>query len=336
MEPRSRIDAFGATSLVGFSFVLAVNQVVIHLMNEGVQPVFFAGVRSALAAAVIAAVMLAQGRSPRLERAVLGPGLLIGLLFAAEFVCLFLALDLTGVTRVSVIFYSMPVWLSLMAHFLLPGERMGALKALGLALAFAGVAWAILSREGASAGEGSLAGDLLALGAAWGWAGVALCARATRLRAARPETQLLWQVAVSAPVLLLLAPLFGPALREPEAWHLAGGAFQVALASVGFLFWFRLLSIYPASGVASFSFLAPVFGVGLGWLLLGESVGPPLLGAAALVAVGLVLVNRPAGAPAAIPLPPDPVAVPLPPEPKPPQVPQKVAATTSSGAGGRA
>ena len=39
------------------------------------------------------------------------------------FLFLFLALDLTAVSRASVIFYSMPVWFAIMAHFGLPSER---------------------------------------------------------------------------------------------------------------------------------------------------------------------------------------------------------------------
>jgi drug/metabolite transporter (DMT)-like permease len=54
-----------------------------------------------------------------------------------------------------------------------------------------------------------------------------------------------------------------------------------------------MLTIYPASSVAAFSFLGPIFGVFFGWLLLGESIGPSLLGALALVAAGLWLISRP-------------------------------------------
>jgi len=103
---------------------------------------------------------------------------------------------------------------------------------------------------------------------------------------------------VSGVVLVAIAPLFGPLWRDPTALHFAGLAFQVVVVvSAGFVFWLWLLSIYPAASVASFSFLAPIFGVGLGWLLLGEEVGLSLLGALALVAVGLVLINRPAQVP---------------------------------------
>lgn len=64
------------------------------------------------------------------------------------------------------------------------------------------------------------------------------------------------------------------------------------MVAIAFLFWFWLMSIYPASSVASFSFLSPVFSVLLGWLILGERVGPSIWGALGLVALGLVLINR--------------------------------------------
>lgn len=52
----------------------------------------------------------------------IGAGVLAGVVFSAEFICLYLALGLTTVTRVSVIFYSMPVWMVAVAHFALPGS----------------------------------------------------------------------------------------------------------------------------------------------------------------------------------------------------------------------
>ena len=216
----------------------------------------------------------------------------MGLFFAAEFLFLFLALDLTTVVRTSILFYSMPVWMALMAHVGLPGERITAQKGVGLALAFAGTAWAILDRGGA-AGKASLLGDLCALGGALGWAGTAYMARGSAMVRERPEMQLFWMVLVSGPVLLLLAPAFGPLIRDLQPLHFAGLFFQVVIVvTAGFIAWLWLLSIYPASGVASFSFLTPVFGLTLGWLLLDEPIGPGILGAATLVCVGIVLINR--------------------------------------------
>ena len=294
MERKDHIDAFGAAALIGFALLLAFNQVVIKVTNGGLQPVFFAGLRSLGAIFCIYAWMRFRGIPLDFAPGTRWPGILAGLIFAAEFICLFTALDLTTVTRTSVIFYSMPVWLAIAAHFLLPGERITPRKGAGLILAFGGTAWAILDRGAGADGQASLLGDLAALGAAVGWASIALVARATRLKELRPEMQLMWQVAVSAPVLLIAALFFGELVRDLQPIHLLGLAFQiVVVVSAGFVFWFWLLRIYPAAGVASFSFLAPIFGVMLGWLMLDEPVGPVIFGSVALVAAGILLINWP-------------------------------------------
>lgn len=128
MNKKPNIDAFGAISLTGFALLLAFNQVVIKVVNDGLQPVFFAGLRSVGGALIIFAWMWARGLSRHIAPGTVLPGILIGVVFAIEFVCLFWALDLTSVTRTSVIFYTMPMWLVLAAHFLIPGDRLTAQK----------------------------------------------------------------------------------------------------------------------------------------------------------------------------------------------------------------
>ena len=292
MPRKENMDAFGAAALIAFAFLFGVNQVTIKLVNDGLQPVFAAGLRSLGAIPCIWLWMAWNGRRVRFEPGTRAAGLLLGLLFSFEFVCLFMALDLTTVSRSSVIFYSMPIWLALGAHLMIPGDRITPRKALGLALAFAGVALAFADRGANGAGY-SLAGDLFALGGAVGWAALALCARVSAISRVRPEMQLMWQVLVSAPVLLLLAPAFGPLVRDLTAAHVAGLTFQIVfVVTLGFIGWLWLLSVYPASSVASFSFLIPIVSLFLGWQVLGEQVGPSLLAACALVAVGIVLINR--------------------------------------------
>lgn len=291
MQRKDRLDAFGGSILLGVTTLLAFNQILVKLVNQGLQPVFFAGLRSALAVFFVLAWLVYKRRPPRLRRATFGPGVLMGAVFAAEFLCLFIALDLTTVGRAAVIFYSMPVWFAIMAHFGL-GERITPLKALGLCLAFTGAAWAIV--VGSASGEGSLIGDLFALGGAWGWAGTAYIARRPVMRAEGPEMQLFWMVLVSGPLLLLAAPLFGPLIRDLQPVHLAGLVFQASVVVAGgFITWLWLLSVYPASTVASFSFLTPILSILLGALIFGESVTWPILGSSALVAAGIVLINRP-------------------------------------------
>ncbi|NEU34958.1 EamA family transporter, partial [bacterium LRH843] len=75
-------------------------------------------------------------------------GILLGVLFAIEFSCIFFALDLTTVARTSILFYTMPVWLGFAGHFLLEGERLTPMKLAGQGLAVLGVAIAVLDRGG--------------------------------------------------------------------------------------------------------------------------------------------------------------------------------------------
>jgi drug/metabolite transporter (DMT)-like permease len=293
---KDRLDAFGLTALLAVQVLLAFNQLIIKLVNVGLQPVFFAGLRSLLAIGFIWAWLVWRGRPPKLRRASLGAGLLIGALFAAEFLFLFLALDLTSVGRSALIMYSMPVWFALLAHFGL-GERITPIKAVGLAFAFLGCAAAILSRP--DTGEASLAGDLCALAAAWGWALTAYIARRPVMRAEGPEMQLFWMVLVSAPILLLASLFFGPLIRDLHPLHIVGLVFQSSVVVAGgFIAWLWLLSVYPGSTVASFSFLTPVFAIGLGAVFFGETVTGSILLAVILVAFGIVLINRPTRPPA--------------------------------------
>ncbi|WP_147104609.1 DMT family transporter [Tateyamaria sp. syn59] len=290
MTRKSHIDLIGAVALTLFSLNFGFNQVVIKVANEGFQPVFMAGLRSFGGLVLLALWMWARGISMRLPAEGRVGGIIAGLLFAVEFICLFIALDLISVARTSILFYSMPVWLALGAHVFLPGERLTGVRVVGLGFAMGGVVLALLDRDAA---QGNLLGDLFALGAALCWAGIALCVRVTQLSRIPAEQQLLWQLLISTPVLILLAPYFGPLLRNLEVVHIIGLGYQIVfIASFGFLFWFFLMKIYPASGVASFSFLSPVFAVVLGWVILGEDISATIWLALGLVAVGLVLINR--------------------------------------------
>ena len=300
LERKDRIDAFGAVVLVCFSMLLGLNQSLVKIVNEAFAPAFQAGLRSLCAFPVVLIFALAFRRRLSVTDGSLFPGIVTGILFAGEFILLFQALDYTTVARASIFFYTMPFWVALGAHFLIPGDRLTPQKLLGLALAVAGVALA-LARNAAPATEHALLGDLMCLIGAVGWAGIALIARTTSFSKSSPEMQLIYQLAVSAPLMIGFAVFFGETVRAPEAMHYALFAFQVlVVVSVGFLTWFWILSIYPASDMASFSFLAPVFGVLFGWAIFGDPLTWTIVAALSLVAVGIVLVNR---KPRARPLP---------------------------------
>jgi len=290
MSRKTSIDLYGGAALLALSLMLGLNQVLIKVTNDGLQPVFSAGLRSSVAFFCVLAWAMWRGKTLTIRDGSLIAGMITGVLFAVEFVFLFLALDYTTVARVSIFFYSMPIWMTIGAHLFLPDERITPQKMLGLSLSMIGVAWAFADR---GAGGGSIIGDILCTIGAMCWAAIGLIARVSKMNRAVPEMQLLYQLSVSAVILLPLSLLFGPLIRDLQAIHIPLFMIMaIGVVSIGFLSWFKILSIYPASEMASYSFLAPVFGVIFGWLFLDEKIGVTIIGALTLVSLGIVLINR--------------------------------------------
>lgn len=105
---------------------------------------------------------------------------------------------------------------------------------------------------------------------------------------------LFYQVIVAAVGL----PLLSLALGEPWNWHWSGfAATSLALqtligAFASYLVWMWLLAHYPATRISAFVFLTPLFALAAGAIWLREPVSGSLIAALALVALGIVLVNR--------------------------------------------
>lgn len=288
---RAGIDAFAASAMLLLTLSWGLNQVLIKVANVGYNPVFLAVGRSALAAILVFA--WCQWRGIRLfERdGTLVAGLLVGVLFGAEFVLIFFGLDFTSAARGTLMINTMPFWVLLGAHFWL-GERMNPTRLGGLLLAFAGVVLVFSDRLGP--GAGGLTGDLMLLAAGALWAATTIAIKMSKLSAVSAEKTLLYQLVVSAVFAAPLIPLAGPLLREPS-WLSTGSLLVQAVYIVAFTYvvWFWLVGRYPASGLSSFTFLSPVFGVLFAVVLLGEPFSWRILTALLLIAAGLVIVNRP-------------------------------------------
>jgi drug/metabolite transporter (DMT)-like permease len=291
---RRPLDATGFWLLFGLSVVFAGNNILVKLGTGAFQPVAMASLRSAIALVAVAGWMVWRGLPFRPD--LWKPGLMIGVFFAAEFFLLFIALDMTTLVRAAILFYAMPLWTAVLAHLLIPGERLTPVRTLGFLTGFAGVALTLAGQAGGMAAVqgGNLTGDLLALTGGLFWALILITARRTRFAAAEPETVLFWQLLVSAPLLAAAAPIYGGEwFRAVDGWQVANLVAQgLGVAGGGFLLWFWLLRRYPAGSVASFGFLTPVLSVGLAWVVLAEPVSGTTPVAVALLAVGLWLINR--------------------------------------------
>ena len=90
---------------------------VIKLVNLGLNPIFFAGIRSFIAFIFIIIWMKLFNKPIVFNSKYTKISFIAGLIFALEFLFLFLALDFTTVSRNSIIYYSMPLWLTILLFF---------------------------------------------------------------------------------------------------------------------------------------------------------------------------------------------------------------------------
>ena len=294
MQKKTKIDAFGAIALICFSLLLGINHVVIKIVNLGLNPIFFAGIRSFIAFIFIIIWMKLVNKPIVFNSKYIKISFIAGIIFALEFLFLFLALDFTTVSRNSIIYYSMPLWLTILLLFTKNNEKISFLKFLGLILAFIGVVLSVTNfKINLILNSPNLIGDILAFLAALFWALLIIIAKNSSFSKVSPEMQLLWMVMVSGPILTIFSLFIEDPIRNFQLIHIWGIIFQsIIVVAGGFLFWLWLLSKYPASGVASFSFLTPIFTIFFGWLILGEVMTFDFVVAAFLVISGLILINR--------------------------------------------
>lgn len=279
--------------LVVLCAVWGVQQTAIKVANAGLSPLFQSGFRSLGATVLVGLWALGRG-VPLFQRdGTLWAGVLVAALFAGEFGFIYWGLTYTTAARGVIFLYTAPFFVALGAVFLLPEETLRRRHWLGMALAFAGVL-ALFGENLLQPLAGAWIGDLMLCAAAILWAATTLVIKASRLATIAPEKTLLYQLAGSAVLLPLVALARGEAgVVALTATVLGSLVFQiVVVASASYLAWFWLIRHYPATRLASFSFLTPIFGVLAGGLLLGEPLTPAVWLALALVGAGIHVANR--------------------------------------------
>ena len=303
-QRRDRLDGVAIALLVLLCALWGFQQVIVKVAAaQGLPPVLQATLRS-IGATVLSCLWIwwrqgGNGLARMFRRdETTGPGLLLAAVFGVEFVMLYAGLNLTSASRSVLFLYTAPFFTALGAHVFLPEERLRPMQALGLTIAFAGVAAAFM--DGLLRGHGNLLGDALCGGAALLWGASNVITKASPgLRHTDASRLLLYQIGGSVPVLLLGTVLLGQAAPSPDVTLLAwlGLAYQiVVVAFASYLVWYWLLLTYPAAKVSSFTFLTPLFGILGGGLALDEPLSAALLLGLTAIALGLRLINRPASA----------------------------------------
>ena len=290
---KSHLDTLSISLLLACCLFWGFQQVLVKATLAEVAPAFQAAIR--FAGATVLLLLWCAWRGIKLFGAdgSLRAGLLAGSLFAAEFACLYVGLQYTSASRLTVFLYTSPFWVAALLPIWVKSEKLRPVQWTGLACAFAAVAFAL--REGFSAGGASTwVGDVMALAAGMLWGLTTVVIRASSLTRVSAEKLLFYQIAVSTVTL----PLLSLALGERWSWRFSAfAATSLVLQTVvgafaSYLAWMWMLGRYPATKISVFVFLTPLFALLFGVLWLNEAATPSLLAALVLVALGIVLVNR--------------------------------------------
>lgn len=294
MERKQHLDSTAVVILLGCCVLWGLNQVAAKAALTEIGPLWQAALRSGLAGALVWAFAAARGIALFRRDGSLPGGLLAGLLFAAEFACIFVGLQYTTASRMVVFLYLSPFVVALGMPLISPAERLTKRQAVGLLVAFGAVAFAFGEGLHGTGQTMQWLGDALGVFAALLWGGTTLAIRATKLSSASAEKTLLYQLAVSAVALAAGAMATGESIPLDWSWRLLGlFGFQAVIVSfASYLLWFWLIRHYPATKLSSFTLSTPLFGLIAGALLLGEPITPRLMLALAGLAAGIVMVNR--------------------------------------------
>lgn len=282
---------------------------------DGIPPFTGVALRFSLAGALLLLLVPVLGVRFRWDRRELGLWALNGLFsFTLSYGIVYWAEQWVPSGLVSVLWATFPLWVALLAHPFLPGERLTVRQSLGVLLGFGGVVVIFsedLSRlavepavvESAAAGPGA--------GPGWAGPGLAVAAAVVLLS---PLVSAVANVAVKRwgegihPLSLTAVPMLGTGLvMGVVAWTTedlstvrfdaltVGSVLYLAVfgSAVTFTLYFWLLSRLPATRLSLITYAIPVVAVIVGTVALDEPITLRIgLGAALVVAGVAVAVRR--------------------------------------------
>jgi drug/metabolite transporter (DMT)-like permease len=293
-DRKSHLDTRAMGLLIACCAFWGLQQILIKSTVREVPPMWQATLR--MTGAVLLLLLWCRLRGVALfgRDGTLASGLLVGALFAGEFICMYIGLQYTAASRLTVFLYTAPFVVALLLPRVVPSERLGGLQWLGLALAFGGIVVAFGESFTHAVDRRQLQGDALGLAGGVLWGLTTLAIRSGRLATASAEKTLFYQLGTTAVVVPIVSVLLGET-REFGYSAVAWGsiALQTVIgAFASYLTWMWLLRHYPATRISSFTFLTPLFALAFGVMLLDEPLTLQLVLAMAGVGVGLLLVNR--------------------------------------------
>jgi drug/metabolite transporter (DMT)-like permease len=292
MESKDYLDLKAVVTLIIVTLLWGFNYPVIKYSNQGVSPIFASTLRSVIAS--ICGLIYCLRKEEKLfhRDVMLFHGVMVGLLFGAEFACIYFGLLYTDAARSVLFVYLSPFVVTIGAHFFLKGDRLTIPKILGLVLAFTGI-FVVFGGRPKTAKATMFLGDILQITAAVLWGATTLYIKKFMAKRIEPIQTFLYQLFFSIPILLVISIILEPKwIYKIDPYILASLFYQsVIIAFITYLVWFKLIHKYSVSRLSAFTFFTPIFGVLFGILLLHEEFTVSLMIGLPMVSMGIFLVN---------------------------------------------
>lgn len=273
-------------SMAFLCLIWGFNFVVMKLGNDAFPPVLFAALRFSTGAIVLLSFSLMR-KIPLPTKSDFKWYVFCGLIQTTYFnIAIQISLNYVSAGLTSVLTYSMPLFLSLMAHRWIPGEQLTPRKTFGIVIGIIGLFFAMNINL-----SGSFWAVLLALSSAIAWA-VANLLFKLKLKHCDSIQYTTWQMTIGAVGLLVYSLSFEHGESYwgfmPAIYILFAG---IVASALGFVMWNDILSRTEASKASISLLLVPVVGVISGYIFLHENLNSITLAGILFVLAGIWIVN---------------------------------------------
>lgn len=287
---KDHIDTKGFFIILVLTILWGLNYTAIKFSNTGLSPIFTSFLRSIIASfcGIIYCIIIRQKLFHR--GILLFHGIMVGVLFGLEFVCIYFGLLYTDAARMSILMYLSPFIVAAGAHVFL-NEKLNLTKTVGLILAFLGIYFTF---KGKPSTYGKMFyGDLLAILGAVLWGATTLYIKKYLAEKVHPINTFLYQLVFSIPILFICALILEDTwIKHIDGFILSSLFYQsVVIAFASYLVWFKLIYAYPVAKLSAFTFFTPIFGVLFGVLFYQEQLTLSLVVGLILVCTGIYFAN---------------------------------------------
>jgi len=260
-------------------------------LNHGMRPLTFAGVRFLSSGVILCVIAIALGRMKLTLRDFLILAAFGFVQTGVQNALFFTGVDLTDAGVSAIFINTQPFFVILLAPLFFKASRITWLRLAGAAIGFGGVV--LTSYKHALGSPGYEKGIMVLMLSAFSWAVSNIVAKRIMERRDALTVTAVQMAAGALPLLVYGRMVEGDVLSRVDTTGLLILAYMVVFAtSIPFFAWFRALQLGEVGKVSVFTFSLPVLGVCSGWLVLGEQLDLNIVLGMAMVASGIVIVNK--------------------------------------------